>query len=74
MAVLDLAITIDDNDLPRLLAACRVVFANPTLTEQQMVDTIREYGMGQLREMVHNYERRLALDAAETASYAITVS
>lgn len=74
MAILDLAITIDDNDLPRLLAACRVVFENPTLTQQQMVDKIREYGMGQLREMVHNHERRLAITAAEAATYSIEVS
>jgi hypothetical protein len=74
MAVLSLDITIDDDDLPRLLAACRVVFGNPTMTEAQMSETIREYGMGQLQEIVHNYERKLAVEAAEGATYSIAVS
>lgn len=69
MAVLDLSVTIDDADLPRLIAAARDVFFDPNLTEAQITEMLRQYGIQQMQQLVKNYERRTAISAAENASY-----
>lgn len=74
MAVLNLSVTIADEDMPRLLAACREAFGNPELTEPQMTEMLRQYGMNQMSQLVHNYERKQAVSAAETGTYSIQVS
>lgn len=73
MATLNLSVTIADQDLPRLLAACREVFGNPELTEAQMTEMLRQYGISQMTQLVHNYERKAAIVAAENGTYAIEV-
>ena len=73
MATLNLSVTIADQDLPRLLEACRDVFGNPELTEAQMTEMLRQYGITQMTQLVHNYERKLAIKAAEDAAYSIEV-
>lgn len=74
MAVLNLSVTIDDADLPRLLAAAREVFGNPDLTEAQVTEMLRQYGINQMQQLVKNYERRAAIVAAENGTYEIGVS
>lgn len=73
MATLNLSVTIADQDLPRLIAACRDVFGNPELTEAQIVEMLRQYGITQMTQLVHNYERRVAIKSAEDAAYLIEV-
>lgn len=74
MAVLNLSVTIDDADLPRLMAAAREVFGNPGLTEENVVEMLRQYGISQMTQLVKNYERRMAIAAAENGTYEIGVS
>lgn len=74
MATLDLSVTISDADLPRLLAASRAVFGNQDLTVEQMTEMLRQYGIGQMHEMVRNYERKVAVAVAENATYSIEVA
>lgn len=69
MAVLNLSVTIDDADLPRLLSAAREVFSNPELTQDQVVEMLRQYGIQQMQQLVKNYERKAAITAAENAAY-----
>lgn len=74
MAVLNMSITIDDADLPRLMAACRDVFGNPDLTQEAVTEMLRQYGVQQMQQLVKNYERRLAVAAAENGAYTLGVS
>lgn len=73
MAVLNLSVTIDDADLPRLLAAAREAFGNPELNEAQVTEMLRQYGINQMQQLVKNHERRIAIAAAESAAYDLTV-
>lgn len=74
MAVLNLSVTISDADLARLLEAARATFSADTLTVEQMTEMLRQYGVNQMRQMVKNYERRLAVAAAENGAYEIEVA
>jgi hypothetical protein len=74
MAVLNLTMTIDDAEVPRLVAAARAVFENDTLTLEQITEMLRQYGISQMTQMIGNYERRVAIAAAESATYGIEVS
>lgn len=73
MAVLDLRVTIADDDVPRLIAAARDVFGNPELELPQITEMLRQYGISQMTQLVHNYERKTAIVAAENATYTIEV-
>lgn len=74
MAVLDLSITISDADLPRLMAAARAVFNNPDMTQAEMTEYLRQYGIQQMQQMVKNYERKVAMMQAEALDPQIEVS
>ena len=74
MAVLDLRVTISDDDIPRLLTAARDVFGNAELELPQLTEMLRQYGISQMTQMIANYERRVAIAAAENASYGIGVT
>lgn len=74
MATLNLNVTIADEDVDRLVAAARDVFGNAELTLPEITEMLRQYGISQMTQLVHNYERRMAIAAAENASYTITVS
>lgn len=73
MAVLDLSITVGDADLPRLIAAARAVFNSPNMTQAEMTEYLRQYGIQQMTQMVKNYERSLAVRAAESLDPQIEV-
>lgn len=74
MAVLNLSVTISDKDLERLLEAARATFSADTLTVEQMTEMLRQYGINQMKQMVHGYERRVAVVAAENGAYEIEVA
>lgn len=74
MAVLNLSVTIADEDIPRLVAAARDVFGNEALELPEITEMLRQYGISQMTQLVHNYERRVAIKSAEDASYVIGVS
>lgn len=74
MAVLDLRVTVADADMPRVLAAARAVFNNPAMTEAEMTELLRQYGIQQMRSMVGAYEKRLAVAAAEALDPQIEVA
>lgn len=73
MAVLDLRVTVSDKDMPRLLAAARAVFG-PDATEAEIVEAIRQHGIQLMTQMVRNYERRIAIAAAEALDPQIEVA
>lgn len=69
MTVLDLSVTIDDADYPRLITAAREVFSDPNLTEAQVTELMRQYAIQQMKQLVKNYEHRMAIAAAESDTY-----
>jgi hypothetical protein len=73
MAVMNLSVTIADADLPRLLAAARSVFGDQ-LGEPQVIEALRQHGIQQMRQLVHDYERRIAISQAEALVPQIEVS
>ena len=73
MAVLDLSVTIKDADLPRLLDAAREAFNNPAMTQLEMTEVLRQYGINQMRQLVKNYERKAAIAQAEALDPQIEV-
>lgn len=73
MAVLDLSITIADADLPRLITAARAVFGKPDMTQSEMTEYLRQYGINQMQQMVKNYERKVAIAQAEALDPQIEV-
>lgn len=73
MAILDLSVTISDADLPRLLTAARAVFGNPNMTEEEIVEQLRQHGIGLIQQMIRNYERKIAIAAAEALDPQIEV-
>ena len=82
MAVMNLSVTISDEDVPRLMNAARSVFPMPIdaegkerqLTDAEVVEYLRQHGIGLMRQLVRNYERAIAMKAAETLEPVITVS
>lgn len=72
MAILDLGVMIADEDMPRLLAAARAVFGEDK-TEAEIVEGIRQHGIGLIRQLVRNYERKVAISQAEALDPQIEV-
>ncbi len=73
MAVLDLRITVSDADMPRLLEAARAVFGEKA-TEAEVTEAIRQHGIQLMRQMVRNYERKIAIAKAEALDPQIEVA
>lgn len=77
MAILDLSITISDDDYPRLMAATKAALVdqlgeNPP--DAAVIEALRQYGIQQMRTLVHNYERSAAIRAAEALNPTIEVA
>lgn len=73
MPALNLSITIAEEDMPRVIAAARGVFGDDK-TADDIVEAIRQHGIGLIRELVRNHERRLAIAAAEALDPQVQVS
>jgi len=73
MAQINLTVVISDSDYQRLLTAARWVFGTDK-TEAEIVEAIRQHGIQLMRELVRNYERKIALAAAEALNPQIEVS
>lgn len=74
MAILDLRVNVTDSDMPRLMSAARAVFNNPAMTEAEVTEAIRQHGISLIKTMIANYEKRLAVAAAEALDPQVEVS
>lgn len=74
MAVLDLSVNIADADKARLFVAARAAFGDPNLTDAEVVEHLRQYGIDMMRQVVRNYEKGLAVAQAEALEPTIEVS
>lgn len=72
MATLNLSVTVLDEDMPRLLAAARGVFGAEA-SEAEIVEAIRQHGIGLIRQLVRNHERKIAISEAEALDPQIEV-
>lgn len=73
MAHIDLGITIADPDYDRLMVAAKATFGLDK-TDDEIIESIRQAGISLIRELVSNYERRVAIAAAEALRPTIEVS
>lgn len=81
MAVINLSVTISDSDMPRLFAAARGAFGpvpdgqggTRDMSEAEVIEGIRQHGIGLIQQLVRNYERKVALAAAEALDPQIVV-
>lgn len=77
MPVLNLNVTITDADYARLMTAAKAALAdqlgaNPP--DAAVVEALRQYGIDQMRQLVRNYERAVAIRTAEALEPTIEVS
>ena len=81
MAVLDLSVTVSDTDYPRLMAAAQGALGKVPdgeggqrdLTDAEVIEGIRQHGIGLMKQMVRDYERRIAIMQAEALDPQIEV-
>lgn len=76
MPKLNLTVTISDTDYPRLMTAAKAALVsqlgeNPP--DVAVIEALRQYGIEQMRTLVRNYERALAIRAAESLEPTIEV-
>lgn len=82
MPVLDLRVTVADGDYERVMAAARATFGTlpdgnggeREMTDAEIVEGIRQHGIGLIRQLVSNVERKAAIKAAEALQPTIEVS
>lgn len=77
MAVLDLSVTVADADYPRLIQAAKAAMIDrlpPNPTDAMVIEGIRQHGIQLMRSMVRNYEKGLAVAAAEALEPTIEVT
>jgi hypothetical protein len=65
MAILNLSVTVPDAQLPRVQAAARAAFEDPNMTNNQMIERIRQETISMIKGMVQRYEKGLLVAAAE---------
>lgn len=82
MAVLNLSVTLADEDVPRLMNAARSVFPMPIdetgkerqLTDEEVIEYLRQHGISLMRKLVRDFEREQARKAAETLEPVLSIS
>lgn len=57
MAILNFALSVPDDQVPRILAAMRYAYRNPTMTTAEIVEALRQNVRETVKGVVVNYER-----------------
>lgn len=73
MTKLDLSVEIADADVARLMTAARAVFGD-SKTDAEIIEHLRQHGIGLMRQLVRDYERRVAIAQAESLEPTIEIS
>ena len=66
MATLTFAVNVPDADVPRVLAALRHLYKDPTLTQGQLVEKVRHDVRDKLKNTVRLYEELQRASAQQT--------
>lgn len=72
MAIINLSVSVNDSDLPRLFTALRATWG-ADLTEEQLTEGLRQHGITLMKTTIKTYEKKLAQATADALDPAVDI-